>query len=85
MKETRIIGILIKDRIKESGRTQNLLSKYAHLIRSRLGFHEVTPEVCSRTGIMILQLAGNKAEWDVFQKELEAIGGIEVQTMKFVY
>jgi len=85
MKETRILGILIKDRIKESGRTQGLLSKYAHLIRSRLGFHEVTTDVCSRTGVMILQLAGNQAEWDVFQKELEAIGGIEVQTMKFIY
>lgn len=85
MKETRILGILIKDRIKESGRTQGVLTKYAHLVRSRLGFHEVTTDVCSRTGVMILQLAGNPTEWDIFQKELEEIGGIEVQTMKFVY
>jgi ribosome biogenesis SPOUT family RNA methylase Rps3 len=85
MKETRILGILIRDRIKESGRTQGILTKYAHLIRSRLGFHEVTTDVCSRTGVMILQLAGNNSEWDVLQKELEAIGGVEVKEMSFVY
>jgi ribosome biogenesis SPOUT family RNA methylase Rps3 len=85
MKETRILGILIKDRIKESGRTQGVLTKYAHLIRSRLGFHEVTTDVCSRTGVMILQLAGKREEWNIFQKELEEIGGVEVKVMSFEY
>ena len=33
MKETRIIGLLIRDRIKEAGRVQLTLTKYAHLIR----------------------------------------------------
>lgn len=85
MKETRILGILIRDRIKESGRTQVVLTKYAHLIRSRLGFHEVTTDVCSRTGVMILQLAGKSSDWDLLQKELEVIGGVEVKEMSFVY
>lgn len=85
MKETRILGILIRDRIKESGRTQGVLTRFAHLIRSRLGFHEVTTDVCSRTGIMILQLSGNREEWDLFQQELEQIGGVEVKVMNFVY
>ena len=85
MKETRILGILIKDRIKESGRTQGVLTKYAHLIRSRLGFHEVTTDVCSRTGVMILQLAGKSEEWDLLQKELEEIGGVDVKRMSFEY
>ena len=85
MKETRILGILIKDRIKESGRTQGVLTKYAHLIRSRLGFHEVTTDVCSRKGVMILQLAGKSEEWDQFQKELEEIGGVDVKRMSFEY
>lgn len=85
MKEIRILGILIRDRIKESGRTQGVLTRFAHLIRSRLGFHEVTTDVCSRTGIMILQLSGNSEEWDLFQQELEQIGGVEVKVMSFVY
>jgi ribosome biogenesis SPOUT family RNA methylase Rps3 len=85
MKETGILGVLIKDRIKESGRTQGVLTKYAHLIRSRLGFHEVTTDVCSRTGVMILQLAGNSEQWDLLEKELNEIGGVEVKKMSFEY
>lgn len=85
MKQTRIIGLLIKDRIKESGRTQQVLSKYAHLIRSRLGFHEVTENVCSRVGFIILQLCGDPDQWQEFILELREIGGIEVQEMQFNY
>ncbi len=85
MKEIMIIGLLIADRIKESGRTQQVLSKYAHIIRSRLGFHEVSEEVCSRVGIILLQLEGAPEDWSKLLDELKAIGGIEVRTMNFEY
>ena len=38
MKKTKIIGILIRDRIKEAGKLQILLSSHNEIIRSRLGF-----------------------------------------------
>jgi metal-responsive CopG/Arc/MetJ family transcriptional regulator len=85
MKETRIIGLLIRDRIKEAGRTQLTLSKFAHLIKSRLGFHELNENTCSRTGVIILQMAGNPEEWNSFEKEIQSIGGVEMQKMSFVY
>jgi len=81
--EIRVLGLLIKDRIKESGRTQKVLTKYAHLIKSRLGFHEVTADVCSRVGVIILQVSGDAASCQQFEEELHAIGGIEVQKMTF--
>ncbi len=83
MKELRIIGLLITDRIKEAGRTQQTLTKYAHVIKSRLGFHEVTEDVCSRIGIVILQLAGSPEECDRLEQELGMIGGLEIQRMIF--
>jgi hypothetical protein len=83
MKEVRIIGLLITDRIKEAGRTQQVLTKYAHVIKSRLGFHEVSEEVCSRVGIIILQLAGDAVECSVLEDELLQIGGLELQRMVF--
>lgn len=83
MKELRIIGLLITDRIKEAGRTQQTLTKYAHVIKSRLGFHEVTEDVCSRIGVVILQLAGNSMECDKLEAELSQIGGLEIQRMVF--
>jgi len=83
MKEIRIIGLLITDRIKEAGLTQCLLSEYAHLIKSRLGFHEVSEDVCSRKGVILLQLSGTTAEFDIFENKLKDIGGIVVQHMIF--
>ena len=83
MKEIRILGILITDRIKEAGQTQKLLSRYAHVIKSRLGFHEVTEAVCSRNGIIVLHLSGPAEEQDQLETALSGIRGIEVQRMRF--
>ena len=84
MDEIRIIGLHIFDRIKESNRTQLVLSKYAKLIKTRLGFHELSTDVCSRSGIIVLQLIGNNNECDVFEEELLSIGGVEVKKMSFL-
>ena len=85
MKEVRILGILITDRIKEAGLTQKILSEYAHVIKSRLGFHEVTEAVCSRVGIIVLQLSGKNTEMDKLEAALHKIEGIEVQKMQFTF
>lgn len=83
MSQIRIIGILIADRIKEAGRTQNILAKHSHIIRTRLGFHELNEDVCSRNGIIILSLSGNSDEQEVLIGELQAIGGLEIRQMSF--
>ncbi len=85
MKETRIIGLLIRDRIKEAGRVQLALSNYAHLIKSRLGFHELNENTCSRAGVIILQLSGSPEEYLSFEEEIASIGGVEMQKMSFIY
>lgn len=81
----KVIGILIKDRIKEAGRTQQVLSQYGHIIKMRLGHHEVSEEKCSRVGIIILTLGGNEADWKGLESDLSQIGGIEVRDMQFNY
>lgn len=83
MKELRIIGLLITDRIKEAGQTQKLLTQYAGIIRSRLGFHEVTEATCSRTGVILLQLQGSPAEQAELEQALRAVRGVEIQQMRF--
>jgi lactate dehydrogenase-like 2-hydroxyacid dehydrogenase len=85
MKHTKIIGILIKDRIKEAGRTQAVLTKYNDIIQSRLGFHELSDEVCSRVGIIVLTLTGKTETWELFEEELSAIGGLEIKDFEFEY
>lgn len=83
MEEKRIIGINVLDRIKEAGRTQKVLSKYATSIKTRLGFHELSEDVCSRNGFVIVELTGKKSDWDSLENELNKIGGINIQKMSF--
>ncbi|KAF0200399.1 MAG: hypothetical protein FD170_3510 [Bacteroidetes bacterium] len=85
MKETRIIGLLIRDRIKEAGKLQLLLTRNSHLIKTRLGFHELNQNTCSRAGVVILHLTGNPLEWAALEEEISQIGGVEIQHMSFTY
>jgi len=85
MKDLKILGIFILDRIKEAKKTQSVLSKYNHLIKARLGFHELHEGSCSRQAFIILHLQGEPAEWSQLEEALGAIGGIQVQQMNFSY
>jgi len=58
----KVLGLKIIDRIKEAGLTQEILSKHADLITTRLGFHEVTDEICSREAYIIIHLNDIKDE-----------------------
>jgi metal-responsive CopG/Arc/MetJ family transcriptional regulator len=78
-----VLGIKIIDRIKEAGLTQDILSRYASVITTRLGFHEVTDAVCSREAYIILHLSGDKADYEKLMKELRGLGGIELREMTF--
>ena len=79
----KVLGIKIIDRIKEAGLTQGILSKHASVITTRLGFHEVTDEVCSREAYIILHLNGDPADTDKLSSELNSLDGIELREMTF--
>ncbi len=85
MQKTMILGILVFDRIKEAGRTQEVLSKHADVIRTRLGFHELSDTVCSRVGTIVLVLQGDPAKWHQLEEELAQIGGVEIKKINFDY
>jgi len=79
----KVLGIKIIDRIKEAGLTQEILSRHATLITTRLGFHEVSDSVCSREAYIILHLNGDPADTDKLRSELEALGGVVIREMVF--
>ncbi|MDR0363964.1 MAG: hypothetical protein LBH92_02965 [Bacteroidales bacterium] len=83
MNEIGILALLIRDRVKEAGKTQEIISRYASTIRSRLGFHELSESSCSRVGIIILQLSGDTASQHRLEEELKQIGGVEVKKITF--
>jgi len=80
----KIIGISIFDRVKEAGLTQKVLSRYGNIIQLRLGLHEVSMDVCSRHGIILLKIRNNdKMAIENMMSELSQIGGIEIKHMDF--
>jgi hypothetical protein len=79
----KVLGIKIIDRIKEAGLTQEILSRHATVITTRLGFHEVTDSVCSREAYIILHLNGDPSDSDRLRSDIEALGGIEIREMIF--
>jgi hypothetical protein len=79
----KILCIKIVDRIKEVGLTQDILSKYVGLITTRLGFHEITDELCSREACIILHLSGDSSKFSELDNDLKRIGGIEIRAMEF--
>ena len=79
----KVLGIKIIDRIKEAGLTQGVLSRHSNVITTRLGFHEVTEEVCSREAYIILHLNGDPADTDNLAMELKKLDGIETREMVF--
>jgi hypothetical protein len=79
----KVLGIKIIDRIKEAGLTQEILSRHSSVITTRLGFHEVTDEVCSREAYIILHLKDSHAESAKLINELEPLGGIIIREMIF--
>jgi hypothetical protein len=79
----KVLGIKIIDRIKEAGLTQEILSRHANVITTRLGFHEVTDSVCSREAYIVLHLNGDPAESEILLKELDDLGGVVIREMTF--
>ena len=79
----RVLGIKITDRIKEAGLVQKALSEHAAVVSTRLGFHELNDELCSREGFMIIHLAGNADECDDLALKLKDIEGLFVREMVF--
>lgn len=83
MKEIRVLGIHINDRVSKAAGIQQILSKYGCSIRTRLGLHEVIDDYCSQGGLILLELTGDRAEWLKLENELLAIDQLEVQKMEF--
>jgi hypothetical protein len=79
----RVLGIKITDRIKEAGLVQKALSEHAAVVSTRLGFHELNDELCSREGFMVIHLAGQADDCEDLVAKLKSIEGLFIKEMVF--
>ena len=79
-----ILGVHVTNRLTEAVSVQKLLSEYGHQIKTRIGLHDVTPTGASaRSGLLLLEMVGDPAGIQALADELNAITGVEVQSMVF--
>jgi metal-responsive CopG/Arc/MetJ family transcriptional regulator len=80
--EVNVMGVSIDLRTAHAPLVQDVLTKYGCVIKTRLGLHETDENSCSEHGILLLQLKGSDEEIQNLQKELLAIDGVKVNSMK---
>jgi len=80
-----IIGVHVTDRLEKAAPVQALLTEYGCYIKTRLGLHETSASVCSKNGILLLEMFGDQKPCLELADKLGKIDGLEVQTMVFTH
>lgn len=83
MKETRVLGVMVHNPGEGSRKIQNILTMYGCNIRTRLGLNDAFGDYANNTGLMLLELNGDRADCIKLENELLALDGVEVQKMVF--
>jgi hypothetical protein len=79
-----ILGIHITDRIQRAGEVQKLLTQHGQQIKTRLGLHEITDGAePNPNGLVVLEMIGSDEGIQSLADGLNALEGVEVQSMVF--
>ncbi|MBP2645939.1 MAG: hypothetical protein H6Q75_1379 [Firmicutes bacterium] len=78
---SKIMAILQENRVDTAPKVQEILTKYGCHIRLRLGLHEAQVDSCSNSGLILLQLCGDRQETAKLETELQAVPHVKVKSM----
>jgi hypothetical protein len=78
-----ILGIHITDRLKNAVGVQKVFTEYGCNIKTRVGLHDVNADVCSPSGVVLIEFFGSDAEAQGMMTQLDAVEGVHVQKMVF--
>jgi hypothetical protein len=77
------LGIALTNRVKNALQLQKVLSDCACYIKTRLGLHEVSENLCAPSGIVLLEIYGGKPAVAEMETKLKKIPGLQVKKMVF--
>jgi len=78
-----ILGIHITDRLKNAVGVQKVFTEYGCNIKTRVGLHDVNADVCSPSGVVLIEFFGSDTDADAMMAKLDAVEGVHVQKMVF--
>jgi hypothetical protein len=83
MSQRIILGVNVTSFAKNSGEVQAVFREYGCSIRTRLGLHEATDNICASNGLILIEFVGGTEKADEMTAKLTALPGIEVKRMEF--
>jgi hypothetical protein len=78
-----ILGIHVTDRLKNAVEVQKVFTEYGCNIKTRIGLHDVDANVCSPSGVVLIEFFGSAPESEAMAAKLQTVEGVEVQRMVF--
>ncbi len=78
-----ILGIHISDRLKNAVDVQKVFTEYGCNIKTRIGLHDTSENVCSPSGVVLIEFFGTEDEASAMKAKLSAVDGVQVQKMVF--
>ncbi len=72
-----VLLLLVDHRRKVAPDVQKILTDYGCYIKTRLGLHDSVLNQCSETGLIFLELAGDKDKHIELLNEVNQIGGVD--------
>ena len=77
-----ILLLLMGNRTATAVRVQEILTDMGCFIKTRLGIHDGSPDACTNSGLIILELLGEKEKKDNLVKQLESLEGVKVKLVE---
>lgn len=77
-----ILLILVSKRSKSAVEVQKLLTEWGCSIKTRLGLHDGVGDRCSDSGLIILELVGEKQTKDELTAKLQALEGVTAKLVE---
>jgi len=78
-----ILGIHVSDRLKNAADVQKVFTEYGCNIKTRVGLHDASENVCSPSGVVLIEFFGGDDEATGMMTKLNDVEGVQVQKMVF--
>lgn len=77
-----ILLVLVDNRKKTAPLTQEILTDWGCIIKTRLGIHDGVLDNCANSGLIVLELTGESGKQDELRRKLELLEGVTTELVR---
>ncbi len=77
-----VMLILVNSRKESATKVQQILTAWGCYIKTRLGLHQGTLDECSESGLLFLELVGDKEKHEELSRKLNLVEGVSAKLVQ---